>query len=324
MKAIIWTKYGNPDSLQLAEIEKPVPGDDEIRIKIHATTVTAGDCELRDLTLQFPFNIMLRMYFGVFKPLRVQVLGMALAGKVESVGKNVTRFAAGDRVFAVTDTTFGAYAEYLCLAEDAPIAPIPANVSYQQATAIPVGGVDALHFLRKANLQPGQHLLINGAGGTIGTFGIQIAKQYGVEITAVDSGEKLAMLSEIGADHVIDYTRDDFSKSGQHYDVIFDIVGKGTFLRSIRALKSEGLYLGANPHVLPLLQTVMLAPFSRKKIIFSTADYSPEDLQTLGTMAESGQLSPVIDRTYPLEDMAEAHRYVESGRKQGNVTISVA
>ena len=247
MKAIIWTAYGPPDVLQLQEIEKPVPKDDEILIKIHATTVTAGDSEMRRLQLPLGLSFPVRLYAGFIKPKRITILGQELAGEVEEVGVDVKSFKKGDQVFGTTGFGFGAYAEYICLHGESnemggTLATKPANMTYEEAAAVPTAGFEALHFLRKANIQRGQKVLIIGAGGSIGTFSVQLAKYFGAEVTGVDSTEKLDMLRSIGADHVIDYTQEDYTKSGQTYDLIIDVVGKRSVSRRLKLLKRDGYY----------------------------------------------------------------------------------
>jgi NADPH:quinone reductase-like Zn-dependent oxidoreductase len=326
MKAVIWTKYGPPDVLQFGEVEKPAPKDNEVRIRIHATTVTAGDCEMRNLQFPLFLSIPMRLYVGVTKPQRVTILGQELAGEIESAGKDVKRFKEGDQVFAATGFTLGAYAEYICLpeeSEDGVLALKPSNLTYEEAAAVPTGGLEALHFLRKANIQNGQKILINGSGGSIGTFGVQLAKHYGAEVTAVDSGEKLDMLRSLGADRVIDYTKEDFTKSGQTYDVILDVVGKASYSGSVKALKENGFFLIANPRLSSMLRGRWTSMTSNKTVFLGAASRKTEDLLFLKELIEAGRIKPVIDKSYPLEQMAEAHRYVEKGGKKGNLVISV-
>jgi len=325
MKAIVWTKYGPPDGLQLKEVEKPTPKDNEVLVKVHATTVTAGDCEMRSLKFPFLMGLLMRIYNGLRKPKRTTVLGQELAGEIEAVGKDVKLFKKGDQVFAATDFGFGAYAEYNCLPEEGEgvLAIKPANMTYEEAAAVPVGGLNALHFLRKGNIQSGQKVLINGAGGSIGTIAIQLAKYFGAEVTAVDSTGKLDMLRSIGADQVIDYTQEDFTKSGQTYDVIFDVVGKGSFSGCIRSLKENGIYLLGNPSLSRSVRGRWTSRRSSKKVIGGTADYKTEHLIFLKELIEAGKIKAVIDRRYSLEQIAEAHRYVETGHKKGNVVITV-
>ncbi len=323
MKAIVWTKYGPPDVLQLKEVEKPAPKEDEILIKIYATTVTAGDCEMRSLKFPIYLSLPMRIWIGFRKPRGTTIPGTELAGEIEAAGVDVKLFNEGDQVFGSAGMGFGANAEYICLPEEGAVAVKPANMSYEQAAAVPFGGRDALHFLRKGNIQSGQKVLINGAGGSIGTFAIQLAKHFGAEVTAVDSTGKLDMLRAIGADHVVDYTQEDFTQSGQIYDVIFDVVGKMSFSRSERSIKQNGTYLLANP----VGSQMVRGPWTRmtrgKKVIMETASPTTEDLITLRELIEAGKIKSVIDRTYPLEQTAEAHRYVEKGGKKGNVVITV-
>jgi NADPH:quinone reductase-like Zn-dependent oxidoreductase len=327
MKAIVWTKYGSPDGLQLKEVEKPTPKANEVLIRIHATTVTAGDCEMR--SLQFPFWLWLpiRLYVGLTRPGRIRILGQELAGEIEAVGKNVKRFAEGDQVFATTGFGLGAYAEYICRPEEPEegvLATKPVNMTYEQAASVPTGGLEALHFLRKANIQSGQKILINGAGGSIGTIAVQLAKHFGAEVTGVDSTGKLDMLRSIGADQVVDYTQEDFTQSGQTYDVIFDVVGKSSFSGSMRALKENGYYLIANPQLSKMIRGRWASRNSGKKVVLETTNQKTEDLIYLKELVEAGTIKSVIDRYYPLEQMAEAHQYVETGQKIGNVVINVA
>jgi NADPH:quinone reductase-like Zn-dependent oxidoreductase len=327
MKAIVWTNYGPPEVLQLKEVEKPTPKEDEVLIRIYATTVTAGDCEQRSLKLPIWYRFPMRAYVGLKRPERITILGMDLAGEIEAVGVDVKRFMKGDQVFAATGFVgMGANAEYICLPEEpeeGALAIKPANMTYEEAATVPVGGLEALCFLRQGNVQSGQKVLINGAGGTIGTFAVQLAKYFGAEVTGVDSTGKLDMLRSIGADQVIDYTQEDFTKSGQTYDVIFDVVGKSSFSGSIRSLKQNGRYLLANPGRSEMAQGRRTSRRSSKKVIAGNASYSPEDLIFLKELIEAGKIKSVIDRTYPLEQTAEAHRYVETGQKQGNVVITV-
>lgn len=327
MKAIVWTKFGPPEVLQLQEVDKPQPKKNELLIKIHATTVTVGDCEMRRLEYPLLTGLLVRMYIGFRKPTRITILGMELAGEVEEVGKDVTKFRKGDQVFAATGFIgSGTCAEYICLSEkpeDGAIAQKPANMSFEEAAAVPVGGLEALSLLRKAKIQPGQKVLVNGAGGTIGPYAIQLAKFFGAEVTAVDSTKKLDTLRSIGADHVIDFTQEDFTKSGKKYDVIFDVVGKSSYSGCIRSLKENGIYLLTYPKSGRSIRGRWTSRTSNKRVIGGTSTDSTEDLIFLRELIEAGKLKPVIDRRYPLEEVAEAHRYVETGRKKGNVIITV-
>lgn len=323
MKAIVWTKYGSADALQLQEVAKPTPQDNEVLIKVYATTVTAGDSELRTLTIPLLYRLPMRLYVGWRKPTRISILGQELAGEIEAVGKDVTRFKPGDRVFAATLFRFGAYAEYVCLPESYPIMEKPANMNYAEAATIPTGGLNGLHFLKAANVQAGEKVLINGAGGSIGTYALQIAKLWGAEVTCVDSSPKLAMLRALGADHVIDYTQEDFTQNGQRYDVIIDVVGKSPFSQSIRCLKQNGRYVLGNPTPRGMLRGLWVSKRTDKRVIFEMAAYTAADLAAIKALIEAGKVKAVIDRSYPLAQTVEAHRYVEQGHKAGNVVITV-
>jgi len=321
MKAIVFTKYGPPDVLQLKDVEKPTPKDDEVLIKIHAATVATADCELRSFTFTLWLWLPLRIMFGVIKP-RIRILGQELAGEIEAVGKNVKGFEKGDQVFAPING-FGAHAEYICLSGSAAMATKPTNMSYEEAASVTVFALNALHFIRKANIESGQKVIINGAGGSIGTIAVQLAKHFGAEVTAVDSAGKLDMLRSIGADHVIDYAQEDFTKNGETYDVILDVVGKSSFSPSMRSLRKNGRYVLANPRLLPILRGLWTSNTSSKKVLFEFASYKSEDLIFLRDLIQAGKIKSVIDRSYPLEQVAEAHRYVDSGQKMGNVVITI-
>ena len=328
MKAIVWTRYGPPDVLQLREVEKPTPKDNEVLIRIHATTVTAGDCEVRSMSLPLLFRVPMRMYIGLTRPKRITILGSELAGVIEAAGKDVRSFNEGDQVFGSAGFHMGANAEYICLlgepgGMEGGVALKPANMSYDEAATVPFGGRDALHFLRKARIQSGQKVLINGAGGSIGTYGVQLGKLDGAEVTAVDSAVKLDMLRSLGADHVIDYTQEDFTARGETYDVIFDVVGKSSFSHSMASLREGGFYLLANPRLSHMLRGAWASRRSGKTVVSQVASGAAEDLVYLRELIEAGELRTVIDRRYPLEQTAEAHRYVEAGGKLGNVVITV-
>jgi NADPH:quinone reductase-like Zn-dependent oxidoreductase len=328
MKAIVWTKYGNADGLKLREVQRPSPKNNEVLIKIHATTVNAGDVEMRTLKLPLGLGPIIRIFVGLIRPKRIKILGQELAGEIVEIGKDVTLFRVGDQVVGGTGFFMGAYAEYICFpeqpGEDEGVLGIkPNNLSFIETAAIPLGGLESVHFLRLGKVQPGEKVLVNGAGGSIGTIGIQLAKHYGAEVTAVDSTEKLEMLRSIGADHVIDFKKEDFTKSGQTYDVIFDVVGKSHFSRSIKCLNENGRYLIANPKLGYMIRGPWISNRSNKQVITQTAKRTKKDLDYLKELIEAGVIRMVIDRTYPLEDMAEAHRYVETGAKKGNVVITV-
>jgi NADPH:quinone reductase-like Zn-dependent oxidoreductase len=326
MKAIVWTKFGPPEVLQLQEVAKPFPKDTEVLVKIHATTVFAGDCELRRLKLPVEFRLPFWIYMTFIRP-RPVILGQELAGEIEAVGKDVKRFKPGDPVFAAAGFDMGAYAEYKCLPTQpgvmgGALAIKPANLSYAEAATVPVGGLEALHFMRQANIQRGQTVLINGAGGSIGTIAVQLAKIEGAAVTAVDSAGKLDMLRSLGADQVVDYTQEDFTRRGEFYDLIFDVAGKSSFSRSLNALKPDGRYLLGNPGLSQRLQARWTAT-GGKQVIHGTGRQKAEDLVYLRELIEAGKIKPFIDRTYPLEQMVEAHRYVDTGRKKGNVVVTV-
>jgi NADPH:quinone reductase-like Zn-dependent oxidoreductase len=328
MKAIVWTKYGSPDGLQLKDVETPIPKDNEVLIKIHAATASQADTEIRSLKLPLLFAIPIRLYLGFTKPTRITILGTEFAGEVVSTGKEVTLYQKGDQVFGYTGLGMGTYAEYLCLSEKpsafaSVIGKKPINLSYEEAAALPFGGLEALHSLRQANIQRGQKVLIVGAGGSIGTYSVQLAKHYGAEVTGVDKPAKLEMLRSIGADHVIDYTKENFTKNGQSYDVIMDTIGKSPFLGSLRSLKENGTYLNANPGLFGGMLMRWFSKRSNKKIIAWTAGYTTSNLLALKELVEAGTIKPVIDRRYTLEQAAEAHRYVEGGNKKGNVVITI-
>ena len=323
MKAIVYTKYGSPDVLQVNEVEKPTPKDDEVLIKVHAAEVTKADCEMRSFNFQVKWLwLPLRVALGLIKP-KKQVLGGYFAGEVESVGKDVSKFKKRDQVFGTTKLRLGAYGEYVCLPASYTLAPKPYNVSFEEAAAVPLGGLNALHFLRKANIQNGEKVLVNGAGGSIGTFGVQIAKAMGAEVTAVDSTIKEKMLRRIGADHFIDYTKEDFTKCGQTYDVIFSMVAKSSYSECVKALKPKGRYLMANPRISDMLRSLLTSKFTDKTAIFVFAGEKEEELLTLKEMIEEEKIKPIVDKVYSFLQAAEAHRRVETEKRLGTVVISV-
>ncbi len=321
MKAIVWTQYGSADLLQYKEVAKPTPKENEVLIKIYAATVTAGDCELRRFDIAPWIWLPVRLYVGIFKP-RIKILGQELSGEVEAVGTKVSRFKKGDLIFAEAGFK-GAYAQYTCLPTTLAIAIKPSNMTFDEAATISTGGINALHFLRKAKLSSGQKILINGAGGSIGTYAIQIAKHLGAIVTGVDSAQKLDMLSSIGADHVIDYEKEDFTMTGKKYDVIIDVVGTSSFSRSIQSLNKNGRYVLGNPRFSGMIKGLWSSLTTNKKVIFALAKGSVEDFDYLKNLIEAGVLKSIIDKKYPLTQISAAHHYVEKGYKKGNVVITI-
>lgn len=329
MKAVIWKKYGSPDGLQLQEIEKPTPKDNEVLIKIHASTVSKPDTEIRRINLPLLYAIPIRLYFGLIKPTRVKILGTEFAGEIESIGKGVTNYKVGDQVYGYTGLKMGTYAEYICLSVKAGgmtgvFSKKPANLTYEETAATPFGGLEGLHTMKVANIKSGTKVLIVGAGGTIGTYSVQFAKLYGAEVTGVDHTVKLDMLRSIGTDHVIDYTKEDFTKNGQKYDVIMDTIDESPFWGSINSLNENGLYLNATPNLLDRIWMGLTLGNSSKRVKTWTGEYSTKNLLALKELLEQGQIKPVIDRSYPLEQIVEAHQYVDTGLKKGNVVITIA
>ena len=323
MKAVVYRKYGSPDVLQLKQVDKPIPKNDEVLIKVYAAEATKTDCELRSFNFQVKwFWLPLRIAMGLIKP-KKQILGGYFAGEVESVGKDVSKFKKGDQIFGTTKLRMGAYGEYVCLPASYTLVPKPHNVSFEEAAAVPLGGLNALHFLRKANIRKGEKVLVNGAGGSIGSFGVQIAKAMGAEVTAVDSTIKEGMLRRIGADHFFDYTKEDFTKSGQTYDVIFDMVAKSSYSECVRTLNPKGRYLMANPRISDMLRSVLTSKFTDKTAIFVFAGEKEEELLALKEMIEEGKIKAIVDKIFPLDQFAEAHQRVETEQRLGPVVISV-
>jgi NADPH:quinone reductase-like Zn-dependent oxidoreductase len=321
MKAIVYTKYGAADVLHLQEVRLPIPRDDEIRIKVHAVEATKADCEMRSFKFAVKwFWLPLRLAFGLTRP-KKQILGGYFAGEVDAVGANVTKFAPGDTVFGTAGLRFGAYGEYLCLPASYTIVPKPHNMSFEAAAAVPLGGLNALHFMRKANIQAGDKVLINGAGGSIGTFAVQIAKTMGAEVTVVDSSIKQEILRRIGADHFIDYAREDFTKNGQTYDVIFNMVAGSSYSSCVNSLDPGGRYLIGNPRLSDMLRAVVTTRFSDKTALFAFAGETEDELQALKELVEAGKIESVVDKIYAPEQATEAHRRVETEQRLGIVVI---
>jgi NADPH:quinone reductase-like Zn-dependent oxidoreductase len=320
MKAIVCTEYGSPDVMQLKEVEKPTPKENEVLIKIYATTVTSADLRIRKAD---PFPI--RFFYGFTRPKNNMILGSELAGEIEAVGKNVKQFKAGDSVFAGTGISLGANAEYICLPEEEAIAIKPTNMTYEEAAAIPFGATTSLFFLRdQGKIQSGQEVLIYGASGALGMAAVQLAKSFGAQVTGVCSTAKLELVKSLGADNVIDYTKEDFTQSGKTYDIIFDTSGKSPFSGCLSSLKNKGIYLRAvHMNLSPILRGLWTSITSSKKVRGGVAIERKEDVIFLKELIEAGRVKSVIDRRYPLEQTAEAHRYVEQGHKKGSVVITV-
>ena len=322
MKAIVYTRYGSPDVLQLKEIEKPIPKENEILVKVKATTVTVADIRSRSFTVPPAFWLPARINLG-FKQPKKKILGMELAGVVESVGKDVKRFKEGDQVFAASLAGFGAYAEYKCLPEDGPVTIKPSNITFEEAAAIPIGARTALFFLRKTNIERGQKVLVYGASGSVGSYAVQLAKYLGAEVTGVCSTSNLELVKSLGADKVIDYTKEDFSRNSETYDVIFEAVNKSSFTDCMKLLKKDGTYINVT-EPLPNARMLWTQLTTSKKLILSrNSPETPEALNFLKELVENGSVKVVIDRNYRLEEIVEAHRYVEQGHKKGNVVITV-
>ncbi|UCE98324.1 MAG: NAD(P)-dependent alcohol dehydrogenase, partial [Dehalococcoidia bacterium] len=317
MKAVICTKYGPPEVLQLREVPKPVPRDNEVLIKIHATSVHIGDFRLRSFTVPPLFRIPFRLSVG-FRGPRKKILGSELAGEIEAVGKDVKRLKKGDQVFGDAGGVLGTYAEYISLPEKTVLAEKPSNMSYEEAAAGPVSTLAALDFLKKGGIKSGQKVLINGASGALGTAGVQLAKYFGAEVTGVCSTSNIELVKSLGANKVIDYTKENFTKNKQKYDIIFDAVGKSSFSQCKGLLKQGGVYLMSVPSLAILLQNLWTSIIGSKKAILVNPKSKTEDLNFLKELIEEGKLKPVIDRTYPLEQIVEAHRYVDKGHKKGN------
>ena len=322
MKAVICTKYGTPDVIKIRDVQKPVPKDNEILIKVYATTVTSGDTRIRSFRVPISFWLPARIALGFRSP-KINILGAELAGEIESVGKDVKKFKAGDQVFAYPGHHGGGYAEYTCMREDSAVAIKPANLTYEEAAAVSFGGNTALYFLTQADIKDGQKVLIYGASGSVGTYAVQLAKYFGAEVTGVCSSSNIELVKSIGADKVIDYTKEDFSKNSEIYDVIFDAVGKSSISDCMESLQKEGVYLQAVATPATSLRMQWTSITNSRTLIGGTAVPKTENLNILKELVETGNIKPVVDRTYPIEKIIEAHRYVDKGHKKGNVVITV-
>jgi NADPH:quinone reductase-like Zn-dependent oxidoreductase len=322
MKAIVYEHYGAPEVLQLRELPTPVPGRNEVLIRVHATTASSGDWRVRSLDVPAGFGLLARLALGVFRP-RQPILGTELAGEIVAVGQDVRRFKVGDQVFAFPGARMGSYVEYKALPEDGPLALKPPNLSYEEAAALSFGGMTALHFLRKAGVKPGDQVLINGASGAVGTAAVQLAKHFGAEVTGVCGTGNLTLVRSIGADKVIDYTREDFTTGGQTYDIIMDTAGTATWSRSKHALKPGGRLLAVLGSLPALLQAPWVALTSSRRVIGGPSPERVEDLRFLAELAAAGKYRPVIDRRFAFDQMVEAHRHVDAGHKKGSVVVTV-
>lgn len=320
MKAIHCSAYGSSEVLQLREVVKPTPNESELLIKVAATSVTPGDCEMRTCTIHPTMYVFFRLFIGITKP-RNPVLGMYFSGTVEAVGDGVKTYTVGDEVFGTTGFTMGTNAEYVCVPVDRSFIKKPKSLSHCDAAATPIGAWNALHFIRLAKLKPGEKVLVFGAGGAIGTFAIQLAKLAGATVTAIDSKDKLSMLTQTGADFVIDYEEQDFTKSDLKYDVIFDVVGKSSFRKSLACLNAKGRYLLANVGFTPMIRGAWTSKTTDKTVISSMARETESELIEITELLETGKIYPVIDRTFTLEEIPDAHRYIDSGKRKGNTVV---
>jgi len=323
MKAIICTAYGSPEVLQSRELNKPTPKDNEILIKVHATMVTAGDVRVRRFDVPLLFWLPIRLVLGLRQP-KQPVLGVEYAGEVEAVGKSIQKFKVGDRVFGSTPwMKFGCYAEYTVQPGDGVISKIPEGLNYQDVASVPFMGIGALYFIRKAGLKKGKKILIYGASGAVGTYAVQLAKYFGAEVTAVCSSKNKQLVESLGADSVLDYTASDFELEKEKYDVFFDAVGKGSFTKAIHSVKKSGKYITADRGLGDTIRGSIINMNGNKMVIAGTAKPEPGDLEFLSKLIVKGNLIPVIDRAFNFEEMQEAHQYVDSGRKRGNVIVKV-
>ncbi len=317
MKAAVYIQYGKPEVLQVKDVDKPLPKNNEILLRVNATAVNSGDVRLRKAD---PFAV--RFIFGLMKP-KVNILGSVFSGEVEAVGNDVKKFKVGDQVFGHTDMSFGAYAEYLCLPENGSLTLKPTNITHSEAAVIPFGGVAAGHFIKKANIQPGQKVLVVGASGAVGTAAVQLAESLGAAVTGVCSTANIALVKSLGADKVIDYTKEDFTKNGETYDVIFDTINTIPVFGSLNSLTKNGIMILSAAEMKEILQGLWISKTSSKKVLTGVISHTAVDIIFLKELIEAGKYKPVIDKTYPLEQIAEAHAYVEKGHKKGNVSIII-
>jgi NADPH:quinone reductase-like Zn-dependent oxidoreductase len=328
MKAVIWTRYGSPEVLKIKEIDTPEVKPGQILVKVRAASVSAGDCEMRELQVAPWLRLALRGFFGFFRPSRIQILGQELAGEVIQIGVDVKNWQVGDRVFGTTGLKMGAYAQYILLPDlpgemDGAFASIPSSLSFQQAAGLPLGGMEALHFLRLADLQDNDQVLVIGGGGSIGTYGIQLAKIYGAQVTGIDRSDKLDLMSSLGADSVVDYTQDDYEIDKEAFDAILDVVGKDPVSRYLPNLKPGGHYLIVNPRLTDFLNRNRVFQKTGKKLIIGASKPNTKDLTHLAQLVEGGQLRPVLDRQFTMEEAVQAHHYAESGAKRGNIVLNI-
>jgi NADPH:quinone reductase-like Zn-dependent oxidoreductase len=331
MKAIVYTEYGSPEVLHVAEREKPVPKDNQVLIKVHASTVNYGDLIARDFknitsrTFNMPYLFLIgaRLFFGTKKP-KIHILGSEFSGEVEATGKAVTHFQKGDPVFGYVGQNMGAYAEYLCVPESGTLAAKPTSMTFEEAAAVPYGAIMALHLLEKMNIQPKQKVLIIGASGGIGSAAVQIAKHhFGAQVTGVCGTPRIEFVKSLGADAVIDYKKEDFSQNSETFDLVFDVLGTSSFSSCTKVLKKNGTYLRASFKTKQLLQMLWTKIIGSKKVVCAIAPGRQDDLKTVKSLIEAGKIKTIIDRTFPMEQAAEAHRYVEDGHKKGHVVISI-
>jgi NADPH:quinone reductase-like Zn-dependent oxidoreductase len=330
MKAIVYSEFGPPEVLHLEEVEKPAPKANEVLVRVHASPVSYGDLAARNFKnipagefhMPFPLLLLSRMYFGFTKP-KINILGSEFAGEIEAVGKDVRRFKEGDQVMGYLGQRMGAYAEYLCMPEDGTLALKPTNLSYAEAATIPYGAIMASSLLRRGNLHTGHKVLVNGASGGIGSAAVQLARNSGAQVAGVCGAPRLEFVKSLGASKVIDYAKEDFTQTGETYDLIFDILGKSSFARVKNSLKPDGIYLLASFKMKALLQMLWTKMFGKKKVICAMASDDPKNLVFVKDLVEAGRYKAAVDKTFPLEQAAEAHRYAESGLKQGPVVITL-